>query len=84
VLSSILYLGMLLPLLVAAGFMGGFVARQKAPRVEARIVPPWTAYERAREVENVGFLSGVSGGGLILSFLLVWWWLGHIEIRINF
>jgi hypothetical protein len=82
--SSVLYLGALIGLLCRAGYAGAFVARQKAPRLEARTSPPWTAYERARELENVGFLSGAAGGGLILTFVLVYWWVGDIQIHINF
>ncbi|SIO65282.1 hypothetical protein SAMN05443247_10510 [Bradyrhizobium erythrophlei] len=81
--SSIVYLGALVGLVFGAGYAGARVARRKAPRAEARISPPWTAYERARELENVGFLSGAAGGALVLSFVLVLWWAGDIKIHLN-
>jgi hypothetical protein len=83
-LSSVIYLFALTGLVFGAGYAGGLVASQKAPRVEARNSAPWSAYERAREIENIGFFSGAAGGTLILSLVLVCWWIGYIQVRINF
>ena len=81
-ISTILSLGGIVGLVVGAGFMGGFIARCKAPSVEIRIKPPWSAYDRAILVENIGFLSGAAGGGFILLLSLILWWLGRLHIDI--
>jgi hypothetical protein len=57
-MSIALYLAVLFGLMVCAGYIGGLTARYKAPSVEKRTEPPWSAYERAILVENIGFLSG--------------------------
>jgi uncharacterized membrane protein YfcA len=81
-MSIALYLAGLFGLMVCAGYIGGLTARYKAPSVEKRTEPPWSAYERAILVENIGFLSGAAGGGfvLLLSFIVCWMGRLHIEL----
>jgi hypothetical protein len=79
-IETIFNLGELFGLLVAAGFAGTLVARRKTQKIETRLSPPWSAYDRAGVVENIGFMSGAAGGGLVLFLVVLGWWLGWVHI----
>jgi hypothetical protein len=79
-LRAILNLWELLGLVCLSGYAGAFLAGRKVPKLEERISPPWTAYERARDIGNLGFECGAAGGALILCGVFVGWWMGYIHL----
>jgi hypothetical protein len=68
-LSTILNLLTLFGLLFGAGSVGAWVAE-------------YTAKRTYPDVSNIGFLSGASGGGLVLLLAVLRWWSGLLDVHI--
>jgi hypothetical protein len=56
-----------------AGFCGAFLVRIRhfSRELEKRIESPWSAYDRSKWLDNVGFYCGAAGGAITVIFSFV-------------
>jgi hypothetical protein len=67
-LSTTLNLWTLVGLLFGAGYVGACAAE-------------YTAKHTHQDLSNIGFVSGASGGGLVVLLAVAAWWSGWLHIK---
>jgi hypothetical protein len=61
VLQNILYFFVLVGSLFGAGYVGSLIAEHQAKKLEDRIAPPWSWWDREVLISNTGFYCGAAG-----------------------
>ena len=82
-MKIVLYVAALVGMVCGAGYAGAFLARYRTQSIESHISPPWSSYDRATLIENLGFLCGAAGGMVILLFALAAWWGGNLHLNLD-